>query len=196
MISAVVLAADRVELSGSQRLLQPARGKPLLQWVLENAVNSHLDEVICVVRDLAQIRPHIALHHDKLFWLVDYGADRSKSHSLIAGLWAVHPASDGVMFMGGERIIDLPLIDTLIERFHKTNGWIVAADFAGSHERRGPRLFHRELFPDLIKLKGDQQESILLDKYRDNTESVEWNDALSSADPKQQAPTAASKELN
>lgn len=197
MISAVVLATDRPEPSGDSSLLQPLRGKPALQWVLENAIGAQLDEVICVVRNLSQIRPHILLSHEKLFWLVDYGADRSKAHALIAGLWSVNPRSDGVLFLrGNQPSISRPLIDTLIERFNKTNGWIVAPTFSGPAEPHNPMLFHRQLFPELIKLAGNQQAPILIDKYRDNTEWIDWDDALSSVEPKPPPPAETSKELN
>lgn len=197
MISAVVVATDRPEPSGESSLLQPLRGKPILQWVLESVLAAQLDEVICVVRNLTQIRPHILLTHQKLFWLVDYGADRSKSHALIAGLWSVNPSSDGVMFLRGDQPgISRPLMDTLIERFNKTNGWIVAPTFGGSAEPHSPMLFHRELFPELIKLAGNQQAPILIDKYRDNTEWIAWNDALSSVEPKPPSSAETSKELN
>ena len=45
------------------------------------------------------LRPQPAVADEKLFWLLDYGADRGKSHSMIAGLWTVHPQSAGVLFL-------------------------------------------------------------------------------------------------
>lgn len=194
MITAVILAADRPEPSGKAPLLQPLRGKPILQWLLESAVKSELTEVVCVVRDLVQLRPHIALTHEKLFWLVDYGADRGAAHALNAGLWSVDPRSDGVMFVrGNQPQVSPTLIDTLIERFSKSNGWIVAPAFAG--EPRSPMLFHRELFPELIKLTGDQQERTVLDQYRNNTDLIAWDEAAPLVEPNALAAIETPKEL-
>jgi len=67
MISAVVLAAGRAERMGEQKLLLPLRDKPVLQWVLESALESEVHEVICVVRDLEAVRQRISLTNDRLF---------------------------------------------------------------------------------------------------------------------------------
>jgi len=106
MISAVILAAGRAERMGEAKLFLPLRDKPVLQWVLESALAAQLDEVICVARDLASVRRHIGIVDQRLFWLLNYAADQGLSTSVIAGLWAVNPASDGAMFLVG----DQPLI--------------------------------------------------------------------------------------
>src|SRR5688572_24483688 len=97
-ISAVVLAAGRAERMGEEKLLLPLGGKPVLQRVLESALASDVHEVICVVRDLAPIRRQISLSDDRLCWLVNYAADRGQSTSVIAGLWAIDPQSNGALF--------------------------------------------------------------------------------------------------
>jgi hypothetical protein len=73
MISAVVL----VEVGAQKNGLPEARsiGNPALHSLLENAIHSELDEIICVVRGLALLRPQLAVADEKLFWLLDYGAD-------------------------------------------------------------------------------------------------------------------------
>src|ERR1043166_7900755 len=103
MISAVVLAAGRAQRMGEQKLFLPFKGKPVLQWVLETALASDLHEVICIVRDLRAVRQRIRLVHERLLWLVNHAADRGQSTSLIAGLWATHPQSQGALFMVGDQ---------------------------------------------------------------------------------------------
>lgn len=197
MISAVVLAAAPLEPAGEPALLQPLHGKPMLQWLLESAINSNLAEVICVVRDLTKFRPHIALTHEKLFWLVDYGADRSKAHALIAGLWSVDPRSAGVMFVRADQPwVSAPLIDKLIETFTGSNDWIVTPSFTDAGEPGSPMLFHRELFPELVKLSGDQDERFLREKYRANTELVPWQETRSLITPKKPAAIESPKQFN
>src|SRR5512137_2636287 len=106
MISAVVLAAGSARRMGEQKLLLPLRGKVVLKWVLESVLASDVSEVVCVVRNLESLAPHIAITDDKLFWLVNFAADRGQSTSVIAGLWATDPNSEGVLFVVG----DQPLI--------------------------------------------------------------------------------------
>jgi molybdenum cofactor cytidylyltransferase len=175
MISAVVLAAERAQRMGEQKIFLPLRGRPVLQWVLETALESDFREVVCVVRDLASVRHRIALAHERLFWLVNNAADRGQSTSIIAGLWATDPKSDGALFLAGDQpMVRRELIDALIERFESSSALIVAPTFLG--QTRNPALFRRDLFPELLQLTGDRGGGALIEKYIDKTELVEWHD--------------------
>jgi molybdenum cofactor cytidylyltransferase len=177
MISAVVLAAGRAERMGEQKLLLPLGGKPVLQWVLESALASDLHEVICVVRDLGAIRQQISLADDRLYWLVNYAADRGQSTSVIAGLWAIDPKSDGALFLVGDQpMISSDLIDSMIDRFDNSSAWIIAPSCKG--QTRNPVLFRRNLFPELLQLTGDRGGRMLIEKQRDRTTLVEWEDEV------------------
>jgi molybdenum cofactor cytidylyltransferase len=157
MISAVVLAAGRAERMGEQKLLLPLHDKPVLQWVLE----------------LKLVRQRITLAHDRLHWLVNYAADRGQSTSVIAGLWAIEPRSDGALFLVGDQpLVKNDLINALIERFQQSSALIVAPSFRG--QARNPVLFRRELFPELLKLKGDRGGRLLIQKYKARTDLVDW----------------------
>jgi molybdenum cofactor cytidylyltransferase len=175
MISAVVLAAGRAERMGEQKLLLPLAGKPVLQWVIEGALESDVREVICVVRDLEFARRHVSVVDDRLFWLMNHAADRGQSTSVVAGLWATDPKSAGVLFLVGDQpMIRKDLIDSLIARFSSSAASIVAPGFQG--QPRNPVLFRRDLFPELIKLTGDRGGRVLIEKHRDKTEIVDWTD--------------------
>ena len=175
MISGVVLAAGRAQTMGEQKVFLPLQGKPVLQWVLESALKSDLHEVICVVRDLASARQRIALVHERLFWLVNHAADRGQSTSVIAGLWATDPKSHGTLFLTGDQpMIRCELIDSLIDRFENSSALIVAPTFAG--RTRNPALFRRDLFPELLQLTGDRGGRVLVEKYLDKTELLDWPD--------------------
>jgi molybdenum cofactor cytidylyltransferase len=181
MISAVVLAAGSARRMGEQKLLLPLRGKPVLQWVLESVLASDISEVICVVRNLESLPPRIAINDDKICWLVNFAADRGQSTSVIAGLWATDPNSEGVLFVVGDQpMIRAELINALIERLEKTTALIVAPRCKG--QTRSPVLFRREIFPELLELSGDRGGRALIEKHKDRTEIVEWQDELSFVD--------------
>jgi molybdenum cofactor cytidylyltransferase len=180
---------------GEQKLLLPFGGKPVLQRVLESALASDLAEIVCVVRDLEELRRHVTVRDERLFWLVNYAADRGQSSSVIAGLWAIHPKSDGAMFLVGDQpMIRRELIDALIERFERTDALIVAPGFRGV--TRNPVVFRRALFPELLKLKGDRGGRGLIKKYRRMTEVVEWKDELPFMDLDVRADYERLKELD
>jgi len=175
MISAVVLAAGRAQRMGEQKLFLPLRGKPVLQWVLETALASDVHEVICVVRDLKSVRPGIRLVDERLFWLVNHAADRGQSTSVVAGLWATNPKSQGALFLVGDQpMVQRELTDSLIQRFKSSPALIIAPTFGG--QPRNPVLFRRDLFPELLKLTGDRGGRVLLEKYVDKAELVEWHE--------------------
>jgi molybdenum cofactor cytidylyltransferase len=178
VISAVVLAAARFQSSGEPNFFMPLRGKPVVQWVLESALAADLDEIICVTRELKSVQKHIQLADERLFWLLNYGADRGQSTSVITGLWATHPNTDGVMFLAGDQpLIRTKLINSLIERFTESSAWIVAPSFNG--RARHPLLVRRDLFPELLQLNGDRDTRALLEKHRQKTVLVEWPDEIS-----------------
>jgi molybdenum cofactor cytidylyltransferase len=157
------------------------QGKPVLQWVLENALASALHEIVCIVRDLQAVRRKISLVDERLYWLTNHAADQGQSTSVIAGLWAIDPKSVGALFLvGDEPMVQHELTDSLVERFKTTNALIVAPSFRG--QTRNPVLFRRDLFPELLQLTGDQAGRGLIEKYRKKTALVEWNDEVSFMD--------------
>lgn len=181
MISAVVLAAGKGERMGKAKLFLPWRGKVMLHWVLESVLASAVDEVICVVRDLAAVRTHITVKDERLSWLVNDRADAGQSASVTAGLWAINGRSDRALFtVADQPMLESALLDALINRSKSVTAPIIAPSFKG--QIRNPVLFRRELFPELLKLKGDHGGRSLIEKLRDRVELVQWKSAATFMD--------------
>ena len=162
-------------------MLLPLQGKPVLQSVLESALASGPHEIICVVGDLEAVRRRISLSDKRLCWLTNPAGDRGQSTSVIAGVWAIDPKSDGVLLLTGDQPTIRPeLINSLLERFENSTALIVAPSFQG--QIRNPILFRRDLFPKLLQLTGDRDGRELVKEYRKKTALVEWNDEVSFKD--------------
>jgi len=178
MISAVVLPAGRAQRASEPNLSTSPGEKPPFQRILESALASALDEIVCVIDDLNVLRQQNKLADKRLLGLLNPAAGRDRGASMIAGLWATHPNSEGVMFLADDQpFIRTELINALIDRFHRGPELIVASSFNG--EARNPLLFRRELFAELLQLTGDHHERALLPKYERQTALVEWQEELS-----------------
>lgn len=175
MISGIILAAGAAERMGRQKLLLDLKGKPILQWVLEAALSSELDEVVCVVREANEIQKGISLKDDKLRWVTNEKASEGQNTSVIAGLKAINPQSEAALFLVGDQpLVKRDLIDGLIDLFRKTTALIVAPTFQG--QTRNPVLFRKDLFPEFLKLTGDRGGRGLIEKYKDKTVFLEWKE--------------------
>ena len=163
MISAVVLAAG-----SAADPFSVVEDRPVLQWVLEIALASDLDEIICVTGDLAAVRRHVSLRDRRLCWFVSTAAEGGQS----TALWATHPQTDGLMFLPGDRMpVRKDLINALIATFEQSGAWIVAPASAG--QAGSPALFRRDLFSELLALSGNQNENSLLGKHTEKIVLVE-----------------------
>ena len=177
MISAVILTTGPEQSAVEPKVFLPLKGKPVLQWVLENALAANLDEIICVTRELRLVRKQIHLVDERLFWITDYAVDQGTNAGVISGLWATNPKSDGVLFLHGDQpLVRTELIDALLARFRESGAWIVAPSFHG--KAHNPLLFHRELFPELVRLSGKRTPRSLLREHRRKTALVECSDEI------------------
>ena len=152
----------------------------MLRWILENVLASEADEVICVTDDLAAARREILLADSRLIWHFNSTAVRGQSTSVIAGLWASHPESDGVMLVAGELpLVRKELINALIARFENSPASIIVG--SSSEQPTHPMLFRRELYPELLRLTGDDRGLSLIRKYSEKTALVDWQEEYGSA---------------
>src|SRR3990170_108900 len=175
MIAGIILAAGAAQRMGQQKLLLDLKGKPILQWVLEAALSSELDEVVCVVRELKKIQQGISRKHEKLGWAVNERAAEGQGTSVIAGLKAINPQSEAALFLVGDQpLVKRDLINGLIDLFRKTAALIVAPTFQG--QTRNPVLFRKDLFPEFLKLTGDRGGRRLIETYRDKIALLDWKD--------------------
>lgn len=175
MISGIILAAGEAKRIGQQKLLLDLKDEPVLQWTLEAALGSKLDQVVCVVRELKEIQQKIPLKHEKLRWAVNERAAEGQSTSIIVGLKAISARSKAALFLVGDQpLIQPKLINNLLQLFRKKRPLIVAPTF--QDQTRNPILFHRDLFPELLKLTGDKGGRGLIETHKDEAVFLEWKE--------------------
>lgn len=154
MISGIILAAGGSARLGRPKQLLPLAGEPLLSHALRHAAASTLDEVVLVLGHRA---PEIAAAVGR--WgqrvVVNDGYAAGQSGSLRAGLAAIDPASEAVLFLLGDQPeVGPATIDAVLAAFRSSGAPIVIPTYGG--EPGNPILFRRNLFPDLARLTGDE----------------------------------------
>lgn len=144
----------------------------MLQQILENLLASDADEVICVTDDVRAAR-EIKLSDSRLIWHFNSIAMHGQSTSVVAGLWASHPESEGVMIVAAEPpLVPKELINALIDRFVTSSASIIAPGIR--EQPPNPILFRRDLYSELLKLSGDDSGISLLERHSEKTALVEW----------------------
>lgn len=156
-VSALVLAAGASRrMRGTDKLLEPVSGVPLLRRVAEAALASQADEVVVVLPPEQEAR-RMALAGLGLKAVVAVDAATGMSASIRAGLAALDPAAEAVLLL----LADMPEIgaaeiDRVIAGFDPEEGREIVRATAAEDGRPGhPVLFGRRFFESLAALSGD-----------------------------------------
>lgn len=174
-IAAIVLAAGRSARMGSNKLLLPFRGKPLLCAALEAALGSGANPVICVVGPESPMPQKILAERGefgRIRWAVNPEARTGRASSIRAGIAALPEECSAALFLPG----DVPGVRTeeavaLLARYRETGApAVIAVDGDGTLSH--PVLFDRALFPELLTLKGDDGARGILADLDERVEKV------------------------
>ncbi|CAN5132171.1 molybdopterin-binding/glycosyltransferase family 2 protein [soil metagenome] len=176
-IAAIILAAGRSSRMGSNKLLADLDGKPLVRHVAEAALTSQASPVIVVTGHEAEKVRNALTGLDVTFAHNPSHAE-GQSTSLIVGIGAVPPSSDGAIICLG----DMPLIrsadlDRLIAAFSPAdNRSIIVPVHDGM--RGNPVLWGKEYFAEMSGVTGDRGARGLLENHADSITEVAASDAI------------------
>ena len=94
-----------------------------------------------------------------------------------------NPSSDvdsALIILGDQPLVTPRIIDTLISTWQMTGKRIVAPLYDG--KRGNPILFAASLFPELLEVTGDEGGRSIVERHRQELETVELGDAIASYD--------------
>jgi molybdenum cofactor cytidylyltransferase len=169
----MILAAGLSSRMGSPKLILPLKGKPVIRYVIDQALASRLDGVVVVANhNVPELIEEVST--SKVNKIVrNEQPELGMSSSIKKGLSELPDQVDAVMILLG----DQPLMTTdemnrMID-FYQANGFpgIVQASYLG--EKGHPVLFSRPLFPALMTIIGDQGGKSLIQQYADQLKFVE-----------------------
>jgi molybdenum cofactor cytidylyltransferase len=157
-IAGIVLAAGEATRFGRCKQLAKLQGRPLLQWVLQAALASDLDAVILVLGSRhreVQAALGAELAHRRLQVVVNPDFASGQSTSLKAGLKLARDEYSAAMFLLADQpFITSGLINQLRACFLRSRRRIAVPVY---RNRRGnPCIFERSLYPEILRVTGDQ----------------------------------------
>lgn len=172
MISGIILASGLSRRMGTDKLLLPVKGVPVIERVVAAATKSKLGEVIlvCSSDSVANIGKKY------LTKIVENNApEMGQSHSIRLGVINSCQSAEGLMFLVGDQpFITEGIINKLIESFTHENCSAVVPMYNGI--KGNPVIFHSKLRDKLMNLSGDSGGRVLLKELEDIT-TVSFDDA-------------------
>lgn len=161
------MAAGESSRLGFPKQLLPFRNKTILGTVMENALKSQLKKIFLVLGYKALVIKkslNDLIRNKKIKIMMNRNFKKGKATSIQLALKKVPSSCQALTFILGDKpLVDGELINQLLKIFQQ-KGTLLA--FPVYQKQRGnPVIFHRKLFPELLKLKGDYGGQTLIRKY-------------------------------
>jgi len=165
-IAGVILAAGSASRMGETKQLLAFKGRPILEHVIKNAIQSNLYEIIVVLgHDTDKIQQVVDLSGTKTVTNSEYL--KGQSTSLIKGVKTISPICDAAMFLLADQpLIKSNIINNIIKAFESSQKSIIIPYYKKT--RGNPVIFERALFPDLSLLSGDTGPRVLFKKFKNS----------------------------
>lgn len=179
-VSGIILAAGSSSRLGRPKQLLTLDDDPIVRVVVRNAVSSKLAEVVLVTG--SESDAIAAAVGDLGQRTVDNPDFRSgQSTSLKAGLQAISPEAEAVLFLLGDQPeVGPDVINALVDAFEQRRAAIVQPVYGATPSN--PVLFSRALFPDLLLIDGDQGARAIVKRHADMVLRVAVSDGPAPGD--------------
>lgn len=169
-VAGIVLAAGQSLRLGRPKQLLDLHGEPLLRRAVRNALAARFDEVLLVLGHRAD---DYAMAVGDLGQRVVINPDYAdgQSTSVRAGLAAISPSVDAVLFLLGDQPrVGPDIINAVIARYEETHAPVVMPTYGGVPAN--PVLFDASLFPELRQVTGDEGARAVVKRHRDEVAHV------------------------
>jgi molybdenum cofactor cytidylyltransferase len=194
--AAIILAAGSSSRMGAGRhkLLLPLHNRPVLAHVIDAVLASQARPVVIVLGHQAElvratIFPGSIPQDIMLVENPDYLQGMSTSMRL--GIQALIPCGykknereyfvdSALIALGDQPLLTSQVIDSLITIYRRTGKRIVAPVYDG--KRGSPVLFDKSLFPELLEITGDEGGRKVVERHKEEVETVEVNDVMANYD--------------
>lgn len=152
-VSVVVLAAGGSVRMGKSKLSLEIQGKTILEHALGPIHETGLKDVVVVFSEENEKLGHLVPPEYRI--VINRHSREGISTSLKAGVAAVDPRSQGILFaLGDQPFVGLEVYEKLIQYYRRHLTLLTWPVHQG--KRGNPVLFDRRLWPELMKIEGDE----------------------------------------
>lgn len=168
---AIILAAGQSRRMGSNKLIAPFRGKPMITHIADAVEEAGLRPVVVLGHAERKVRTALAGCRAEFVFAADHAEGMGRS--IAAGIAVAPQEWDAAIVCLG----DMPLVSPALLRQladAASPSAIVIPTFNG--QQGNPRLWGRDYFPDLVQLKGDIGARVLFPNLNAHVISLRWRD--------------------
>jgi molybdenum cofactor cytidylyltransferase len=176
----IILAGGSSTRFGRPKQLLKLKGKYLLEYVLNAALESELNHVVLVLghdhQNILQALGACTIH-ERLQVVINHRYLEGQSRSLQAGLLKIRQTFPSVMFLLGDQpLLDSNTIDHMLDRFRYSGKDICVPVCKG--KRGNPTIFNRVLYDQLLAIEGDVGARNIIRANPERVLYLEVNDPL------------------
>jgi molybdenum cofactor cytidylyltransferase len=171
MIAGIVLAAGLSRRMGQSKVLMKVGGRAIIRYVVESVLAGGVDSVWVVTGpDVEPIEA--ALSGIEVQIAENPAPEEGQAGSVRTGIAALPPSVDSVLIALGDQPLLAPsIIPALLAARRTSPKLIVAPRYRDG--QGNPVVFKREIFPELLRLTGDQGARPIIQKEPTRVEWVE-----------------------
>ena len=171
MIAAVVLAAGLSRRMGQAKLLMKVGGRAIIRYVVESVLVGGVDSVWVVTGpDVEPIEAALAGIEVQI--AVNPAPEEGQAGSVRTGIAALPASVDWALIALGDQPLLAPAIIPALLAARRTSPKLIVAPRYRDGQGN-PVVFRREIFPELLRLTGDQGARPIIQKEPARVEWVE-----------------------
>jgi len=181
VIAGIVLAAGESKRFGmANKLLVDVGGVSVVRRTVSAFVDARLHVVLIVVGHDAQ-RVERELTELPVQIVQNFDFSLGQSRSLVAGIEALSPDVEAAIIgVADQPFLRAGTVAALAGRFATDGASLVLPRYAGV--RGTPTLFHRDLFAELLRVRGDEGGRAVVQRHESRAAYVDVTDAHTSVD--------------
>lgn len=172
MITGIILASGFSNRMGRDKLLIKIRDKTLIETVIEAYKNSKLDNLIIICRqeEIGKIS-----EKQQVKTILNSNAHLGQSESIKVGVKNTDMGSDFMFITGDQPFITPEHINKIIKKYKDSDKNILVPYY--NLQRGTPSIFGSQYRDELLMLQGDKGGRVLMDKYKEDIETLHFKDA-------------------